>query len=556
MLQLSCLCVLALVSAVTTTPNNNTSCTSVDPVLNTTSGPVCGIALPSGGRQFLGIPYAAAPTGSRRWMVPSPPEPWSGSSPRSAKAFGPGCLQLHHNPDVPEPQSEDCLSLNIYTPNRQVCKSQNDFAAFLWFHGGSFEEGGSSLFYYNGSALAHRECVVVVTANYRLGAFGNILVEGAVGNQNLHDQRAVMQWVHNNAAALHIDTARVTIGGQSAGAMSVGFHLTSPNSTKYFSRAIMESNVAGYPYKTSREGLQYGNMFMKDLGCKDLACMQSKTADEVKQAQSKIEKSVPGILDIVVSWKSLDIVLPFTPTVMETPDFPLQPAEAFKTGKAADIPVLMGTNEGDAILFVACGKNNLTEFEWNVLLDAAFLDKAGAVRKAYPETHPASKDNVEGHLNAVFTDFLFRCPSRRFGTKGTGRKSPTFMYRFNHSLTFNVYNKSCCDNKACHGEEIPLVFHATGPFVLDPVSEQLSSTLMSYWGSFIRTGDPNPPNNDTPGPEWPQQQQQLPPQWPASGATGQTMWLQKDLQVRNSTGHVCDNLWDTFTPFWDRAADD
>ena len=87
--------------------------------------------------------------------------------------YGPGCLQNHNNPDVPHPQSEDCLNLNVYTP-ASTCSTP--LPAMIWFHGGSFEEGGSSLFYYNATNLALSQCVVVVTGNYRLGAFGSLFL--------------------------------------------------------------------------------------------------------------------------------------------------------------------------------------------------------------------------------------------------------------------------------------------------------------------------------------------------------------------------------------------
>lgn len=121
----------------------NTTCAPQSPVIQTTLGAVCGNALPSGATEFLGIPYAEAPTGNLRWASPVPPAPWSRT--RSGQQYGPGCLQLHHNPDVPHPQSEDCLNLNLYLPDVKTC-SGGPYATMIWFHGGSFEEGGSSLF--------------------------------------------------------------------------------------------------------------------------------------------------------------------------------------------------------------------------------------------------------------------------------------------------------------------------------------------------------------------------------------------------------------------------
>jgi carboxylesterase type B len=213
----------------------------------------------------------------------------------------------------------------------------------IWFHGGSFEEGGSSLFYYNATNLAVSQCVVVVTGNYRLGAFGSLFLpvrrplnrnplvfphasQGLDGNQNLRDQRAMMQWLHTNAAALAVDTSRVTIFGQSAGAMSVQFHLTSPLSQPFFSRAIMESSFGAMTYKSRKEALQFGSFFSEQMGCGDdataaLACMRNASSDAVKAAWVGLGGNAKKIAKMVIDWQNLAVALTFTPAVLETDEW-------------------------------------------------------------------------------------------------------------------------------------------------------------------------------------------------------------------------------------------
>jgi len=215
--------------------------------------------------------------------------------------------------------------------------------------------------------------------------------------------------------------------------------------------------------------------------------MRSKNTTEVLHAQKAVESKVPGILKIIVEWHSLACLLPFTPSVLENDEFPLQPLEAIKTGKYNKVPLLLGTNAGDAILFVGCGKGNVSATEYTAGIDLAFGSHGHAVNKAYPATKGADAKPALSHMT---TDFFFRCPSRALAT-GASENTPVFMYEFDHALPFNIFNKSCCDNQACHGEEIPLVFDALGIYHLDKASAALGDTIMHMWGNFARSGNPN-----------------------------------------------------------------
>src|SRR5215813_12627894 len=214
------------------------------------AGKVCGLAIEAPantGRalySYRGIPYALPPVGDLRWAPPQPHPRWSQL--RSATSFGAVCPQ----DGVSTGDSEDCLFLNIWAP-RDAVGHDKRLPVMVFFHGGFFVFGAGSLPAYDGSYLAASGNVVVVTLNYRLGALGFLTVPelGLTGNYGILDQRMALQWVAENIAAFGGDPTKVTIFGESAGAMSVGLHLFSiPQDRSLFRAAIMESNPLALPY--------------------------------------------------------------------------------------------------------------------------------------------------------------------------------------------------------------------------------------------------------------------------------------------------------------------
>eukprot|EP00756_Hemistasia_phaeocysticola_P029371 Hpha_TRINITY_DN16229_c2_g14::TRINITY_DN16229_c2_g14_i2::g.14548::m.14548/K01050/BCHE; cholinesterase len=373
---------------------------------------------------------------------------------------------------------------------------------------------------------------------------------GFVGNQHLLDQRAMMTFIHNNAAALGVNASRLTLFGQSAGAMSIEFHLTSPKSTPLFSQAILESPAA-LVYKSRKEALEYSGMVAKELGCSssDAACMLNKTDEDVKAAWNAVGRNNIDTAKIVLQWQSLAVALTFSPSTLEDEDWPVQPAEAAAAGKVPKIPLMMGSNEADAMLFVACGKKPFSCLEFDAAMGVAFGDHALEILGMYPRAHNHSDCNPT--LSKVFSDFLFRCPMRYYANDlANTTAQPAFVYRFNHSLPFNIYNKSCCDNLPCHALEVPLVFDATGPYTLDHASVLMSSFIRQLWGSFARTGNPNA---DPSNPVWPpyslgEQNELVFQQGDQAATTPATSLIQ-------GSRDECVRLWDTWKPFWDQPSD-
>ena len=196
-------------------------------------------------RLFAGIPYAAPPVGPLRWQPPAPVPSWDGF--RDATRPGPMCIQDVSNDVDGRRTSEDCLTLNVWTPP----PSDEPRPVMVWIHGGSFVNGSGDI--YNARRLASRGDIVVVTINYRLGALGFLAhpalgPAGDVGNYGLADQQAALRWVHDNIAGFGGDPSKVTIAGESAGGMSVCDHLVAPGSEGLFSAAIIQSGPCRAQY--------------------------------------------------------------------------------------------------------------------------------------------------------------------------------------------------------------------------------------------------------------------------------------------------------------------
>ncbi|MGH7317841.1 MAG: carboxylesterase/lipase family protein, partial [Candidatus Rokuibacteriota bacterium] len=223
----------------------------MDVLVETRRGRVRGVT-ESGLAVFRGLPFARPPVGARRFQPPEPPAPWSGV--RDAARFGTSAAQ---NGALVGPlmslgigrTGEDCLYLNVWTPRPDRARRP----VLVWIHGGAFILGSGSQLLYDGSRLARRGDVVVVTVNYRLGALGFLGVQDrfgrrlpATGNEGLLDQIAALEWVRDEIAAFGGDPDNVTIFGESAGAMSCATLLGMPRARGLFHRAILQSGAANY----------------------------------------------------------------------------------------------------------------------------------------------------------------------------------------------------------------------------------------------------------------------------------------------------------------------
>ncbi|MCK5090211.1 MAG: carboxylesterase family protein, partial [Hyphomicrobiaceae bacterium] len=360
-----------------------------------------------------------------------------------ATRFGPSCPQKLR-PGIHLELSEDCLSLNIWTPVslRQIGSSE-PVPVMVFIYGGSFREGTASNPLYEARHLAATGGVVVVTINYRVGVLGFLSgIDGLKGNYGLMDQRLALKWAHDNIAEFGGDPDRITLFGESAGAMSVGLHLISPESQPLFSAAIMESNPYGIPYKSLDVSERFATIFKFNLGCefKGLACLRAKSFDEV------VEQQQAGMLPIASLLTGFSAELIWAP-VIDGEQVPAQPSAS-----AITKPAIIGTNLNEGIIFAVSqqtrlggGKEKVLELQYELMLDVMFSVKTAGRIKAHPRYKPHDGDNTNV-LSHLLTDYLFTCANRHVMVQA---KAPVWAYHFTRPPSYNVWPdiKLCAPDK-------------------------------------------------------------------------------------------------------------
>jgi para-nitrobenzyl esterase len=454
---------------------------------------------------FRGIPFAAPPVGRLRFRAPEPPEPWAGV--RSARGFGPSSIQpppALETAGLPEPISEDCLYLNVYTPAADGARRP----VFFWIHGGSFKTGAGGEFLYDGGALAERGDIVVVTINYRLGALGfshwseaERARLGTTCNAGNLDQLAALRWVRENIAAFGGDPNAVTLAGESAGAYSVAVLSCMPAARGLFVRAITQSGARlargnADPAQNSRELRR-----VLEIPETRLEALWELPARQILAAQQLIAARSSG---------PVSGLAPFTP-VPDGDTLPWPLDQALARGECANVPLLIGTNRDEMNLFLGPALKKLHEpiseaallSQLQALVPAASEDRLRALFELYRRTRRARKlpDSERALLAAISGDGLFRIPSMRFAEAYLARQPATFQYLF-------TYESPAMRGalRSCHALELPFMFGTLDKpgqpqFAGSGEAQQrLSARMMDSWIAFTRTGDPSVPG---PNQAWP-----------------------------------------------------
>jgi len=445
--------------------------------VHTRTGDVTGIAgQRPGTRAYLGIPFATPPVDSLRWRAPKPASAWKGT--RAADHFSASCIQGPNTPFGPwtseflllGPTSEDCLYLNVWTGARAGARRP----VLVYVYGGGFTSGSGDVPVYEGSRLAEKG-LVVVNMNYRVGALGFMAhpeltkESGASGDYGLLDQVAALRWVKDNIAAFGGDPARVTVAGQSAGAMSVFLLTASPMARGLFQRAVIESGpggLASFGVGTSRsvararaDAEKEGVVFAERLGAHSLAELRALPASKLIGG---------GRFGAVIDGRFL----------VE------DPAETFAAGRQNDVPTLTGLNADEGSASPTYGKATADAYRKQV--EQRYGERAAQVLAAYPagSDEEARRSQIESGRDLGVAGL-----QRLLDERARTAKTPAFAYYFDHAIPWPEHPEF----GAFHSSEVPYVF-GTLDVLKRPwtdVDRTLSQTVMSYWTNFATAGDPN-----------------------------------------------------------------
>ncbi|AXA34200.1 carboxylesterase family protein [Francisella adeliensis] len=468
------------VIALSTTAQAKPDCDKSSEIISTNSGKLCGIQQQRSSQTaeaYLGVPFAKPPVGKLRWKAPEPIGKFD-QDVFQATQLGNNCVQP--SGESKYKGSEDCLNLNIWKPKGD----KKNLPVMIFIPGGGFVVGAGGLEIYNGTYLAAKHDVIVVTLNYRLGALGFLrYMENATnikGNFGLLDQITAMKWIKENIKNFGGDPDKITLFGESAGAMSVGFHLMSvPKSNDLFRAAIMESNPYSVPYADAIEAELVGKNFVKlinknikddDAKGNDLEWLQSLPVDAIMQSQ---DKTLPGgIFNLVINGMAQGTW--WTPTVGVSP-VTGQPMDGYHEGNSPK-PYVFGLNKNEGIFFMPDpNKFTKSNLKKALLSDFGnigykniinFKDKEGNAiynPNNYDSDSESTMTPAAQAMSKIMTDYSFGYGNlhalQKSWDKQSISKEPVYSYYFSKQSSFNYQNLERCLNEVCHTYELPYVFH-------------------------------------------------------------------------------------------------
>ena len=430
------------------------------PLVAVTGGKIRGRLTPDGGAAFKKIPYARPPIGNLRWREPQPVASWTGI--REAAEFSVPCTQLSEgwNKSYVENSAEDCLYLNVATPE---WPPKAKHPVFVWIHGGSNTAGSGEAAGFDQRTLVRRG-VVLVTINYRLGALGFLVHPELTtsGNFGLMDQITALHWVQKNIAKFGGDPRNVTAAGESAGAFDVSLLMTSPLAKGLFHRAIAESGAASgfnWPMTAAHAEANGRKMaaFLKAPEEGAIRYLRTVGPREILQAAKDSSNNDRTGLQTSVDGHVL----------------PKPPAVVFAESLAARVPMITGSNAQET-------GGDMPAERLREAIRTAYGNLADRALKLYGSADPLY--GVPGRQWT--TDIEFRCPSAAQALAHAEAGNITYEYEFERPLPG--------EKATFHSSELNFVFGTWGENVrLTPEDQKLSEQVQAYWANFARTGDPN-----------------------------------------------------------------
>ena len=439
--------------------------------------------------KFLGVHYGYSVEHSKRWQS-SKLKPFTQEH---ATSFGTIAMQSQENNSLlitkedQFQQSEDCLSLNIYTPN-ELNHENEKLPVMVWIHGGGFQIGSGSMALYNGEHLAESANVIVVSINYRLGALGFLrlcdISDGAIpstGNEGLTDQITALKWVQQNISHFGGDENNVTVFGESAGAMSIACLLASPYTKGLIHKAILQSGAA-HTYSSIDKANEVAKEFINsatELGFA-VTDLSNASIDDLL----RIQQHFIGRAEIYQKFG----ILPFTP-VIDGDLLPLEPHVAIEQGSAKNISILSGSNTDEWTLFAAMLNQNTQSNDalnkaLSYLMDSDLVKPClSLIDKQLAQRH--QHKSPQTRLNEAFTEYWFTQPCHRLLNNHALAGGTAFRYKLGRKT---VIKKLGCT----HVTDIGFVFgnvienfHGNSPRVIE-----LSNQMQSCWANFAHYSTP------------------------------------------------------------------
>ena len=441
-----------------------------DTVIDVTGGQIQGVEA-DGITYFRGVPYAADSGGGNRFRNPQPVTPWAGV--RDASETGDACVPGNSGGwgiTPGETESEDCLVLNVATPTKRWGSERHPI--MVWIHGGGWQDG-SGAGIYNPKHLVNDGDLVVVTINYRMGAFGfgwhdalnNTEGGSTQGNYAMHDMIQALQWVQDNAESFGGDPSNVTIFGESAGGWSMCNLLASPHASGLFHRAIMESG--GCPAMTAADAQSVMQTALDTLGCSGSdaeirTCLESATVEEIQNATT----IGPNLINMAAA------------TVIDGDFLPQHPLAMIEQGLHNKVPVMLGTNHDEIPSLIFAGVK--TDEAYDELVEMIFPDPADreVIASHYNTSNYVTYANA---LGALQTDVFFRCQTRTVaGALYDNQGEEVYLYEFNPAII---------PGTAIHTTEMLYLF--INPTLLLPIHYDLHKDMLQRWTSFAIDGAPS-----------------------------------------------------------------
>jgi para-nitrobenzyl esterase len=442
---------------------------------------------------YKGIPYAKPPVGNLRFAPPEDGEPWSDEL--DCSRFGDKCFQVALLAG-PEPQSENCLTLNVWTPAKPG--EDAGLPVYVFLHGGGFAAGSGSLPLYNGTGFAQKG-IVAVTINYRLGAFGffasreTLKRYGTTGNWGILDQIKALEWIRDNIAAFGGDPAKVTIGGESAGSFSVSALMTSPLAGGLFRGVIMESGavlslpaLSAYAKSDLEKSIKVSGMLAAVFGAGDDA--------------GGLEKMRGADAGTLAQFSAFLLDQTQTSAFFLTPVFdgrvlPKDPKNAMSSGDFTGVNLLVGFNKDEGSLFVPKGSNRNA---YKMLAVRLFGGKNG--QRILERFAVDARNTALQRARQIVAYGVFVAGTKRFADIVANAGNSVFMYTFTYTSPENKRNGL----GAVHTGELPFVFNnlAQGN-VSGSGAAKLAGAMHARWANFIRHGNPNIGEALPDGVEWP-----------------------------------------------------